>query len=196
MTFRRCYRITFHSITSTMPSVASDLKSRTWKRDGFSISTDHKIIPLDRLTEIMDSPSFYWANAIPLTALEEMLEQSLCFGLFRTQTAETEPDNTLVTNEQRQHNNLSGEKDPGSTTHQQSAEPEEAFIGFARCVTDFSTFVYLTDVWVDPTCQGQGLGKWLLTCMRTCELLEGERHTWCLSDDIWPCSTPSFLRHN
>jgi GNAT superfamily N-acetyltransferase len=39
-------------------------------------------------------------------------------------------------------------------------------IGFGRCITDFTTFLYLTDVWVDPATQGQGLGKWLISCIR------------------------------
>ena len=38
-------------------------------------------------------------------------------------------------------------------------------LGFARCVTDFTTFLYLTDVWVDRACQGKGLGAWLVRCI-------------------------------
>ena len=42
------------------------------------------------------------------------------------------------------------------------------FIGFARCITDFTTFSYLTDVWIHPSFQGKGLGTWLMTCVRSC----------------------------
>ncbi|KAL5610929.1 hypothetical protein FOBRF1_007046 [Fusarium oxysporum] len=54
----------------------------------------------------------------------------------------------------------------------QSPGPESPgkLIGIARCVTDFVTFAYLTDVWVDPTYQGKGLGSWLVRCIQ--ELLE------------------------
>jgi GNAT superfamily N-acetyltransferase len=45
---------------------------------------------------------------------------------------------------------------------------EGILVGFARCVTDFTTFSYLTDVWIDPSYQGIGLGTWLLMCVRTC----------------------------
>jgi len=35
----------------------------------------------------------------------------------------------------------------------------EVLIGFARCITDFSTMYYLTDVVIDENFRGQGLGK-------------------------------------
>ncbi|KAK3995902.1 N-acetyltransferase [Cladorrhinum sp. PSN332] len=38
-------------------------------------------------------------------------------------------------------------------------------IGFARLVTDYVTFGYLTDVYVLPEHQGQGLAKWMMTCL-------------------------------
>lgn len=35
-------------------------------------------------------------------------------------------------------------------------------IGFARVITDMATFGYLSDVFIDPAFQGEGLGKWLV----------------------------------
>jgi predicted GNAT family N-acyltransferase len=35
-------------------------------------------------------------------------------------------------------------------------------IGFARVVTDYSTFGYIADVIVNQNCRGKGLGKWLV----------------------------------
>ena len=32
-------------------------------------------------------------------------------------------------------------------------------IGFARAITDYSTFAWLADVWVDESSRGQGLGR-------------------------------------
>ena len=54
-------------------------------------------------------------------------------------------------------------------TVQQSMENSHCFglfdrtkqIGFARVITDYSTFAYLADVFVDENYRGQGLGKWL-----------------------------------
>ena len=46
--------------------------------------------------------------------------------------------------------------------------------GFARCITDFTTFLYLTDVYVDPATQGKGLGAWLIKCVQ--EVIEEMPH--------------------
>ncbi|MEM9683038.1 MAG: GNAT family N-acetyltransferase [Pseudomonadota bacterium] len=35
-------------------------------------------------------------------------------------------------------------------------------VGCARVVTDFTRFAWLSDVYVDPAFQGQGLGRWLM----------------------------------
>ena len=36
-------------------------------------------------------------------------------------------------------------------------KPSGECAGIARCVTDFTTFLYVTDVWVEPELQGKGL---------------------------------------
>lgn len=36
---------------------------------------------------------------------------------------------------------------------------DTVLIGFARCITDYSTLYYLTDVVIDENFRGQGLGK-------------------------------------
>lgn len=41
----------------------------------------------------------------------------------------------------------------------------DALIGCARAVTDFTRFAYLSDVYVDPTYRGLGLGRWLVQTM-------------------------------
>lgn len=41
-----------------------------------------------------------------------------------------------------------------------------ALVGFARVVTDTSTFAWLADVFVDPARRGEGLGKFLIQCVR------------------------------
>jgi GNAT superfamily N-acetyltransferase len=38
-------------------------------------------------------------------------------------------------------------------------------IGFARVITDQVTFAYLTDVYILPAYQGDGLGSWLTECV-------------------------------
>jgi GNAT superfamily N-acetyltransferase len=39
-------------------------------------------------------------------------------------------------------------------------------VGFARAITDYTTFAYLADVFIIPAHQGHGLGKWLIECIR------------------------------
>jgi GNAT superfamily N-acetyltransferase len=41
----------------------------------------------------------------------------------------------------------------------------DAQVGFARVITDYSTFSYLCDVVIAPEHRGQGMGKWLLQCI-------------------------------
>ncbi|KAK5443462.1 hypothetical protein LTS15_010607 [Exophiala xenobiotica] len=47
-----------------------------------------------------------------------------------------------------------------------TGEEGPSLIGFARGITDRVTFFYLTDVYLLPEWQGQGLGKWLVQCVQ------------------------------
>jgi GNAT superfamily N-acetyltransferase len=53
-------------------------------------------------------------------------------------------------------------------------------IGFARVITDYSTFAYLADVFVLEPFRGQGLGKWLLKTIISYPELQGLRR-WLLA---------------
>ncbi|MCB9299354.1 MAG: GNAT family N-acetyltransferase [Lewinellaceae bacterium] len=53
-------------------------------------------------------------------------------------------------------------------------------IGIARVVTDYTTFGYLADVFIDETYRGQGLGKWLMACILGHPELQGFRR-WMLA---------------
>jgi len=46
-------------------------------------------------------------------------------------------------------------------------------VGFARVVTDSVTFGWLCDVFILPTHQGRGLGKWLVECVTAHPDLQG-----------------------
>jgi GNAT superfamily N-acetyltransferase len=48
-------------------------------------------------------------------------------------------------------------------------------LGFARVVTDRSTFAYLCDVFVEGEARGEGLGKWLMECIVAHPELQGLR---------------------
>lgn len=119
-------------------ALASALQ-RVWTRDNHFISTDSSLVPIHTLQEAFASPVFYWSNPMPDDVLRETLQNSLCFGLY--------------------------EGKPAADTEEASpAAPQ--LVGFARGVTDYSTFLYLTDVWVHPGQQGKGLGRWLVQCVQ------------------------------
>ena len=53
-------------------------------------------------------------------------------------------------------------------------------VGFARVVTDYTTFGYLADVFVLDTHRGKGLSKWLMECLDAHPDLQGFRR-WMLA---------------
>lgn len=53
-------------------------------------------------------------------------------------------------------------------------------IGFARAVTDYSTFAYIADVFVLEMYRGKGLSKWLMQTMVAHPQLQGLRR-WALA---------------
>lgn len=44
---------------------------------------------------------------------------------------------------------------------------EEKQVGFARIVSDLSCFAWLCDVYIDPAHRGKGLGKFLMSCVKS-----------------------------
>jgi GNAT superfamily N-acetyltransferase len=57
---------------------------------------------------------------------------------------------------------------------------DEIQIGFARVITDFSSFAYLADVFILSRHRCQGLGKWLISCILAHTELQGLRK-WMLN---------------
>jgi GNAT superfamily N-acetyltransferase len=133
-----------------MASTSPKHQHRTWARDSYVISTDPSLIPIGKLNAWFASDDIYWANALPEDAMREMLQSSLCFGLY--QTKPEQEGNLLST----------------------AASSENNFIGIARCITDFTTFIYLTDVYIEPSSQGNGLGTWMMQCVQ--EVIESMPH--------------------
>ncbi|MFL5815471.1 MAG: GNAT family N-acetyltransferase [Bdellovibrionia bacterium] len=48
-------------------------------------------------------------------------------------------------------------------------------VGLARVITDSATFAYLCDVYIEESSRGQGLSKWLMTCIQSHPQLQGLR---------------------
>ncbi len=51
----------------------------------------------------------------------------------------------------------------------------DAQVAFARVVTDRATFAYLADVFVQPSAQGEGVGKWMIASIMRHPDLQGLR---------------------
>ncbi|KAK6334355.1 hypothetical protein TWF730_003568 [Orbilia blumenaviensis] len=147
-----------------MSSIQTNLRSRSWQKDQFLVSTDPGLFPIPRVIEVFDSKDFYWASSVPSEAMEEMLRSSLSFGVYEQITPENQTDSTT----------------------------ENKFIGIARLITDYVTFAYLTDVWVDPTYQGKGLGSWLIGCVQEAvDQMPYLRRTMLFTAD-WKRSVPFY----
>jgi GNAT superfamily N-acetyltransferase len=56
-------------------------------------------------------------------------------------------------------------------------------IGFARVISDYSTFAYLADVFILEEERGKGLAKWLVECILKHEQLQGLRNFCLLTRD-------------
>jgi N-acetylglutamate synthase-like GNAT family acetyltransferase len=59
-------------------------------------------------------------------------------------------------------------------------------VGFARAVTDLSTYAYWTDVVIAAGHRGRGLGRWLSECMLAHPGLQGLRRVTLLTRDAAP----------
>jgi GNAT superfamily N-acetyltransferase len=148
-----------------MASAASDLRQKSWRRGAYLISTDTSLISIPELMSIFDSDDFYWANAPPADVMQAMLQNSLCFGLY--------------------------DESSSSASDAAPASPRQ-LVGFARLVTDFVSFTYLTDVWVSRSRRGEGLGRWLATCAQEAiETMPYLRRSTLFTGD-WTRSVPFY----
>ncbi|KAI6756131.1 hypothetical protein HG530_011867 [Fusarium avenaceum] len=151
-----------------MSSATSTLRNRSWRRDSYLIFTDPSIIPLAGVVAIFTSDEFYWTKPLPEDAMREMIESCLFFALYDTKQSATN----------------SGMQEPSDETRK--------LVGIARGITDFTTYIYLIDVWVDPAYRGQGLGKWLMECVReVTESMPHLRKTMLVTGD-WERTVPFY----
>lgn len=146
-----------------MDSIVVAYKSRVWVKDEFFISTDDSLIPVGKLNAMFETDDVYWAKPLPDNVMRETLKHSLCFGLFKhegNQPAKAGLKSTVASNP--------------AIMNAETSTSTPILVGIARCITDYSTFVYLTDVFVDPLYQGRGLGTWLVGCVH--EVIESMPH--------------------
>lgn len=104
----------------------------------YLVSTSKKLVSRDYVQFAFGHKSVYWAKpASSPENLQILIENSCVFGLYALK--KTASDTSPRTEDLTQ-------------------------IGFARLITDYMTFAYLTDVFITPEYQGKGLGKWMTQC--------------------------------
>ncbi len=118
--------------------------------DGYLVSTDPAKLDLGAIHGFLAQS--YWASTRSREAIERTLAHSLCFGVYAI-----------------------GEVDAAGT----SGEPCRQ-VGFARVVTDYTTFAWLCDVFVAEEARGHGLGKQLVETVLAHPELQGLRR-WVLA---------------
>ncbi|KAJ4660423.1 hypothetical protein HRR91_000149 [Exophiala dermatitidis] len=203
---------------ATRSSTSTTSRIRTWTRnnsgdgnsnDGnnFLISTDPSLIPIPTLNEAFESEEMYWAKPLPEDVVREMLDRSVCFGLYLRQSLPNGGTVGKSRDDDDESLDRGGDRSVQSTTvpiptssssssgdqptptkaltgDQQSKVSTDvsSLIGFARAISDHVTFFYLTDVYIHPKYQKRGLGKWLISCVQ--ELVEQDmpflRRTMCI----------------
>ncbi|MCJ1229519.1 hypothetical protein MMC12_006186 [Toensbergia leucococca] len=109
-------------------------------RERYLISSDRSLLSLTSISAAFASDAMYWCKPLPLPTLRTCLDNSFNLGLYLDEVSTT-----------------------GAVGLATPPKPEQ--IGLARIITDYTTFAYLTDVYVVPEEQGKGLGKWLIACV-------------------------------
>lgn len=108
-----------------------------WLKSPYLLSTDPSRLDLEALNDAFDSDLCYWAHRYDPPILDQMINGSLCFGIY-TMSSETD------------------------TPCSSSTTRRPPLVGFARLVTDKTTFAYLSDLYVLPDHSGQGLATWMM----------------------------------
>ncbi|KAF2181026.1 hypothetical protein K469DRAFT_263726 [Zopfia rhizophila CBS 207.26] len=118
--------------------------SREWKQSSsgqtFLISTSRALLPHEFVQKAFRNPDMYWAGPVSAANMQLMLDNSCTLGLYRKSQKES------------------------------SSPVEHIPIGLARMITDYVTFAYMTDVYVEEEYRKYGLGKWLIACCK--EIIE------------------------
>lgn len=131
------------------------------------ISTDPALVQIESLNTWLATTDMHWALPMPEKALRATLSNSMVFGLYENPTGSSQAH--------------------GDLKHMSS-------VGIARCVTDWTTFLYLTDVYIEPRLQGKGLGTWLIEAVQeVIEKMPYLRRSLLFTSD-WQRSVPFYQR--
>ncbi len=102
----------------------------------YAISSDPALLQLARVHEFLSGKA-YWCLGIPFEKVARAASNSLCFGVYRLRETAQDPA---------------------------AAQPTSNLVqvGYARVVTDYATFAWICDVYIEESARGEGLSKKLM----------------------------------
>ncbi|MCJ1325982.1 hypothetical protein MMC10_002645 [Thelotrema lepadinum] len=109
----------------------------------YLVSNSRDLVSSDFVNKAFATSDMPWAAPLSPENTNQMLDNSTVLGLYRISPS------------------LDREK-----PHKDIGPDQLEQIGMARFITDYTTFAWLTDVYVAPEHQGTGLGKWLVECCK------------------------------
>lgn len=112
-----------------------------WRQGKYLVSTEISKLDIDVIHTFLSKS--YWAQGISREVVEQSLEHSLSFGVYK----------------------------------------DEQQVGFARVVSDYATFAYISDVFILEEYRGLGLSKWLMQAVVEHPALQGLRRWMLLTRD-------------
>lgn len=112
----------------------------TRTRSPYLVSSSFDLLSPSSINDAFALPELYWCKPLSPSAMHTCLSNSFCLGLYIETT-------------------------PSAGAAALATPPNLEQIGLARLITDYTTFAYLTDVYVLPKEQGKGLGTWLIACV-------------------------------
>ncbi|CAM1506475.1 Fc.00g061160.m01.CDS01 [Cosmosporella sp. VM-42] len=119
-------------------------KVRFWYRDNFFVTNDKSYLDPQVFNKSLDD--LWWSSPLQSSQLQKVLSHCLTIGVYWVPQSEAE----------MKKNGISRPSD-GSPIK---------MVGFARVVTDYVTFAYLTDVFILDDYQRRGLASWLMRALK------------------------------
>lgn len=145
----------------------------------YLISTRQDDLQPKAINEAFASDYVYWAKALPEETLVAMLTGSWCFGVYVCAEKNVKDEDrkpryceSLTCFLDQLGSLISRSYHPSVLSLSENPSTKWNQIGLARLVTDYISLTYLTDVYILPSYQGQGISTALLSSLR--EILE----TW------------------
>ncbi|HLJ57063.1 MAG TPA: GNAT family N-acetyltransferase, partial [Chthonomonadaceae bacterium] len=151
--------------------------------DGFLVSTDPARLDLDAVCGFLARS--YWAAGRPRAVIERSIANSLCIGIYAPHVAaharDLPPDESDVFVSPRNVEAAPRRpSDGGAAGGPDERRAAGRQVAFARVVTDYATFAWLCDVFVEEEFRGRGLGKALVETALAHPALQGLRR-WLLA---------------